>query len=184
MEVRLKEKYNKEIVGSLSEKLGRKNAMSLPKVVKIVVNCGVGKFKEDKSYVENTIRDLGLITGQKPLAKKAKQLISNFKVREGDTVGVAVTLRGDKMWALLDKLINVSLPRVRDFKGVSRKAFDGSGNYTIGLKEHSIFPEINPNNMDKIRSLEVTIVTTAKTDSECFELLSGFGMPFMKEKEK
>jgi len=141
MEVRLKEKYNKEIVGSLSEKLGRKNAMSLPKVVKIVVNCGVGKFKEDKSYVENTIRDLGLITGQKPLAKK-------------------------------------------DFKGVSRKAFDGSGNYTIGLKEHSIFPEINPNNMDKIRSLEVTIVTTAKTDSECFELLSGFGMPFMKEKEK
>ncbi len=180
MEVRLKELYKKEIIKKLVTKLGRKNVLSLPRITKIVVNSGIGKFKDDKGLIEGVVKDIAAITGQKPTLRRAKQSISNFKVRENEVIGVSVTLRGDKMWMFLDKLLNVVLPRVRDFKGLSRKSFDGAGNYSLGLREHTVFPEVNPNTVDKIKSLEVTIVTSCKKDNEALELLTELGVPFSK----
>ncbi len=181
MEIRLKEKYKKEIVPVLTKDLGRSNILSLPRVVKVVVNFGIGRFKDDKGLIESTKKDITVICGQKPQVRHAKKAISNFKLRKGDIIGMSVTLRGDRMWAFLDKLFNIVLPRVRDFKGLSKKAFDGSGNYTIGLTEHTVFPEVNPNAVDKIKSLEVTIVTNAKNNNEGELLLLGLGLPLQRK---
>lgn len=180
MEARLKELYKKEIIKKLILKLGRKNVLSLPRVTKIVVNSGIGKFKDDKGLIEGAVKDIALITGQKPTLRRARISISNFKVRANEVIGVSVTLRGDKMWVFLDKLLNIVLPRVRDFKGLSKKSFDGAGNYSLGLREHTVFPEINPNTVDKIKSLEVTIVTSSKKDNEALKLLTELGVPFAK----
>ncbi|MBI4091547.1 50S ribosomal protein L5 [candidate division WWE3 bacterium] len=180
MTSRLKQKYEKEIVPELVKELGVKTVMSVPKIKKIVINSGVGRFRDDKGLLESTVRDVGQISGQKPTFRSAKKSISNFKVRQGDVVGVTVTLRGERMWTFLDKLFSIVLPRVRDFKGLRRSSFDGSGNFTIGLKEHTVFPEINPNTVDKIKNLEVTIVTSAKNNEEAFKLLSKLDAPFEK----
>lgn len=181
MEIRLKEKYNNEIIKELSTEFGRTNPMSLPHVLKVVVNMGIGKFKDDKGLIESVKKDISLICGQSPKLGIARKSISNFKVRQGEIVGLSVTLRGDRMWLFLDKLLNIVLPRVRDFKGVSKKSFDGNGNYTFGLKEHTVFPEINPNTVDKIKSLEVTIATSAKNNEEAYSLIAKLGMPFERE---
>ncbi|OGC50463.1 50S ribosomal protein L5 [candidate division WWE3 bacterium RIFCSPHIGHO2_01_FULL_40_23] len=180
MEARLKEKYKNQILKELSKELGRKNHMSLPKIKKVVVNMGIGRFKDDKGLIATCEKEFALICGQKPRLRSAKKSISNFKVRQGDVIGMSATLRGDKMWVFLDKLLNIVLPRVRDFRGVSKKAFDGNGNYTLGLKEHTVFPEINPNTVDKIKSLEVTIATSGGSNEETYLLLSKLGMPFEK----
>lgn len=180
MEIRLKERYNKQIINELKKELGRDNLMSLPKIKKVVINTGIGKFKDDKGLIASVEKDIALIAGQKGGQKTAKKSISDFKIRQGDIVGVSVTLRGDRMWYFLDKLFNIVLPRVRDFKGLNPKSFDGNGNYTLGLKEHTVFPEINPNTVDKIKSLEITIATSAKNDEEARILLEKLGMPFEK----
>ncbi len=175
---RLKEKYTNEIVSSLIEKFGYKNQMQVPKVEKIVINMGVGEAKDNVKTLEAAVNDLQLISGQKPVVCRAKKSISNFKLRENMPIGCKVTLRKNRMYDFIDKLLNVALPRVRDFRGVSEKSFDGRGNYTLGLKEHLIFPEIEYDKIDKIRGLEVIFVTTAKTDEEARELLRFLGMPF------
>lgn len=175
---RLKEKYTNEIVGNLIEKFGYKNQMQVPKVEKIVINMGVGEAKDNVKTLEAAVNDLQLISGQKPVVCRAKKSISNFKLRENMPIGCKVTLRKNRMYDFIDKLLNVALPRVRDFRGVSEKSFDGRGNYTLGLKEHLIFPEIEYDKIDKIRGLEVIFVTTAKTDEEARELLRFLGMPF------
>ena len=180
MELRLKE-LNKKIIKELEKELGRKNPMSLPKITRVVLNSGIGKYKDDKNLLESIQKDLTLISGQKPVLRHAKKSISNFKVREGEPIGISVTLRGDRMWQFMDKFFNVVLPRVRDFRGLSPKSFDGNGNYTVGLKEHAVFPEINPNTMDKVKSLEVTFVTSTRIDKEGRMLLEKLGMPFAKE---
>ncbi|MBR3523796.1 MAG: 50S ribosomal protein L5 [Bacilli bacterium] len=177
---RLKEKYNKEIITSLREKYNYKNVNEVPKLEKIVVNIGCGDATSNAKLLEAAMADLEIITGQKPVATKAKKSIAGFKLREGQAIGCKVTLRGEKMYNFLDKLISITLPRVRDFRGISNKAFDGRGNYTLGLTEQLIFSEIEYDNVVKVRGMDIVFVTTAKTNEEAFDLLKGFGMPFKK----
>ncbi len=177
---RLKEKYNNEIVPSLREKYNYASIMEVPKLEKIVVNMGVGDATTNAKLLEAAMNDLEIITGQKPVATKAKKAIAGFKVREGQAIGCKVTLRGENMYNFLDKLISITLPRVRDFRGVSSKAFDGRGNYTLGLTEQLIFSEIEYDNVVKVRGMDIVMVTTAKTNEEAYDLLKGFGMPFKK----
>lgn len=178
---RLKERYNKEIVPKLKEQFGYKSIMQVPKIEKIVLNMGVGQAVQDPKILEEAVKDLETITGQKVSVRTAKKAISNFKLREGMKIGAKVTLRSARMYEFLDRLISLALPRVRDFRGVSDKSFDGRGNYTLGLKEQIIFPEINVDKVTKVLGVDITFVTTAKTDKEAFELLSAFGMPFRKK---
>ena len=178
---RLKTIYSDEIVDAMIKKFGYKNIMEVPKLDKIVVNMGVGEAKENAKILESAARDLEIITGQKPILTKAKKSIANFKIREGMPIGCKVTLRGEKMYDFLDRLINLALPRVRDFRGVNPNAFDGRGNYALGIKEQFIFPEIEYDKIDKTRGMDVIIVTTAKTDEEARELLTLFNMPFAKQ---
>lgn len=177
---RLRETYDKEIAPALQKKFGYKNVMQIPKLDKIVINMGVGEAKENSKVLETAANDLMTITGQKPVYTKAKKSIANFKLREGMAIGCKVTLRGDKMYEFADRLINLALPRVRDFRGVNANAFDGRGNYALGLKEQLIFPEIEYDKIDKVRGMDVIFVTTAETDEEARELLRAFGMPFAK----
>ena len=178
MAARLKVKYTEEIAPALMKKFGYKSVMQIPKLDKIIVNVGCGEARENAKVLENVVGDLAKITGQKPITTKARKSVANFKVREGETVGVKVTLRGDKMWEFLDRLFNVALPRVRDFRGISANAFDGRGNYALGIKEQLIFPEIEYDKVDKIRGMDICICTTATTDEEGKELLSQLGAPF------
>jgi len=175
---RMKEKYVKEIRPALQEKFGYKNVMEIPKMEKVVINMGLGEAIQNPKALDAAVHDLTAIAGQKPVITRAKKSIAAFKVRTGMPIGCKVTLRGDRMYEFIDKLISVSLPRVRDFKGVSPKAFDGRGNYTLGLKEQLIFPEIEYDKIDKLRGMEVGFVTSARTDEECRELLRLMGMPF------
>ena len=177
---RLKEKYQKEIVSDLKGKYNYKNAMEVPKLEKIVVNIGCGDATTNSKLLEAAMHDLEIITGQKPVATKAKKSIAGFKLRAGQAIGCKVTLRGENMYNFLDKLISITLPRVRDFRGISNKAFDGRGNYTLGLTEQLIFPEIEYDDVVKVRGMDIVFVTTAKTDAEALDLLKGFGMPFKK----
>lgn len=177
---RFKEIYEKDVVPAMMQKFSYKNKMGVPKIEKIVVNIGLGEARENPKAIENAIGDLGIITGQKAVSTKAKKSISNFKLRAGVPIGCKVTLRGQKMMSFADRLINVSLPRVRDFRGVSPDAFDGRGNYALGIREQIIFPEIQYDKIDKIRGMDIIIVTTARTDEEAKELLALFGMPFRK----
>ena len=177
---RLKETYNSEIVAAMKEKFGYKNIMQVPKIDKIVINMGVGEAKENAKALESAVNDLQIITGQKAVVTKAKKSVANFKIREGMAIGCKTTLRGDKMYNFLDRLINLALPRVRDFRGVSADSFDGRGNYALGIKEQLIFPEIEFDKVDKVRGMDVIVVTTAQTDEEARELLRLFGMPFEK----
>ena len=178
---RLKDLYNDEIVAAMTKKFGYKNVMQVPKLDKIVINMGVGEAKENVKILEAAMKDLEIITGQKPIQTKAKKSVANFKIREGMPIGCKVTLRGDKMYEFVDRLINLALPRVRDFRGVNPDAFDGRGNYSLGIKEQLIFPEIEYDKVDKIRGMDIIIVTTAKTDEEARELLTQFGMPFARQ---
>ena len=178
MTSRLKEKYINEVVPALMEKFQYKNVMEVPKLEKIVINMGIGDAKDNPKALESAVKELSLITGQKPIVTKAKKSIANFKLRKGMNVGTKVTLRGERMYDFLDKLMNISLPRVRDFRGISPSSFDGRGNYALGIKEQLIFPEIEYDKVDKIRGMDVTFVTTAKTDEEARELLRLLGMPF------
>ncbi len=175
---RLKEVYKNEIVDALQKKFEYKNIMEVPKLEKVVINMGVGDAKENSKLLDSAMNDLGIIAGQKPIATKAKNSIANFKIREGMAIGCKVTLRGERMYEFVDRLINLALPRVRDFRGVNPNAFDGRGNYSLGIKEQLIFPEISYDKVDKVRGLEVVFVTTAKTDEEARELLRLFNMPF------
>lgn len=177
----LKERYQKEIVPVLMKSLKLKNIMEVPWLEKIVINIGVGEALDNPKALDSAVADLSIITGQKPIITKARKSIANFKLREGRSIGVKVTLRGDRMWAFLDRLINIALPRVRDFRGVSPNAFDGRGNYTLGLREQLVFPEIDYDKIDKLRGMEITIVTSAKTDEAGRQLLDLLGMPFRKE---
>ena len=177
---RLKEKYEKTIVSDLMSKHNYKNVMEVPKLEKIVVNIGCGDATTNSKLLEAAMRDLEVITGQKPVATKAKKSIAGFKLREGQAIGCKVTLRGENMYNFLDKLISITLPRVRDFRGISNKAFDGRGNYTLGLTEQLIFPEIEYDDVVKVRGMDIVFVTTAKTNAEALDLLQGFGMPFKK----
>ena len=177
---RLKDKYTEEIVPALKEKFQYNNIMKVPKLVKIVVNMGLGEAIANPKALDAAVGDMTQITGQKPIITKAKKSVAAFKVREGMSIGCKVTLRGDKMYEFCDRLVSVALPRVRDFKGVSAKAFDGRGNYTLGLKEQLIFPEIEYDKIDRVRGMEVCFVTSAKTDEEARELLRLIGMPFAK----
>ncbi len=178
---RLKEQYQNQIVDALMKKFGYKNRMQVPKLEKIVVNMGVGEAKENAKILEAAAKDMEIITGQKPIITKAKHSIANFKIREGMPIGCKVTLRGEKMYEFLDRLVNLALPRVRDFRGINPNSFDGRGNYALGIKEQLIFPEIEYDKIDKIRGMDVIVVTTARTDEEGRELLAQFGMPFAKQ---
>lgn len=180
MTSRLKEKYKNEVIPALMEKFQYKNVMEAPKLEKVVINMGVGAAKDNPKLLESAIKDLEIITGQKPVITKAKKSISNFKIRDDMKIGAKVTLRGERMYDFLDKLMNVSLPRVRDFRGVSATAFDGRGNYALGLKEQLIFPEIEYDQVDVIRGMDIAIVTTANTDEEARVFLQEMGMPFKK----
>lgn len=175
---RLRDLYEKEIVPALMEKFNYKNVMEAPKLEKIVINMGVGDAKENPKFLEGAVNDLSVITGQKPVVTKAKRSVSNFKLREGMRIGAKVTLRGDRMYEFADKLLNVALPRVRDFRGVSARSFDGRGNYSLGIREQLIFPEINYDQIEKVRGMDIVFVTTAKTDEEAREFLRLLGMPF------
>ena len=177
---RLKETYKNEIVDAMIKKFGYKNELEVPKLHKIVVNMGVGEAKENAKVLDSAVRDLEIISGQKAVTTKAKRSVANFKIREGMAIGCKVTLRGEKMYEFVDRLINLALPRVRDFRGVSANAFDGRGNYTLGIKEQLIFPEIEYDKIDKVRGMDICFVTTAKTDEEARELLRLFNMPFQK----
>ena len=177
---RLKTLYNDEIVDAMIKKFGYKNVMEVPKLDKIVINMGVGEAKENAKVLESAVSDMETITGQKAVITKAKHSIANFKIREGQSIGCKTTLRGDKMYEFLDRLVNLALPRVRDFRGVSANSFDGRGNYALGIKEQIIFPEIEYDKVDKVRGMDVIIVTTARTDEEARELLRLFNMPFAK----
>ena len=180
MSSRLKDYYNKEVKDAMTKKFGYKNVMQIPKIDKIVVNMGVGEAKENAKALEAAVADLETITGQKAVTTKAKNSIANFKLREGQAIGCKVTLRGDRMYEFLDRLVNLALPRVRDFRGVDPNSFDGRGNYALGIKEQVIFPEIEYDKIDKVRGMDVIIVTTANTDEEARELLRQFNMPFAK----
>ncbi|NLW22804.1 MAG: 50S ribosomal protein L5 [Tissierellia bacterium] len=180
MASRLKEKYQNEVVPALMERFQYKNIMEVPRLEKIVLNMGVGEAKDNPKALESAVNELALISGQKPVVTKAKKSIANFKLRQGMKVGAKVTLRGDRMYDFLDKLMNISLPRVRDFRGVSSSSFDGRGNYALGIREQLIFPEIDYDMVDSIRGLDIVIVTTAKTDEEAKAFLELMGMPFRK----
>ncbi len=177
---RLREKYNAEIMAAMTEKFGYKNVMQVPRLVKIVINMGVGEAKENSKIIESAVKDMTEISGQKPVVTKAKKSVANFKLREGMPIGCKVTLRGERMYDFADRLVNLALPRVRDFRGVSPDSFDGRGNYALGIKEQIIFPEIEYDKVDKVRGMDIIFVTTAKTDEEARELLRLFGMPFRK----
>ena len=179
---KLKEQYLNEVVPALMKKFEYKSIMQVPKLEKIVINIGLGDVKDNPKSLENAMNDLSIITGQKPVITKAKKSIASFKLREGMPIGCKVTLRGERMYEFLDKLISISLPRVRDFHGINENAFDGRGNYTLGVKEQLIFPEINFDNIKKLRGMDIVIVTTANTDEEGRALLSLLGMPFYKKK--
>ncbi|MBR0147688.1 MAG: 50S ribosomal protein L5 [Lachnospiraceae bacterium] len=177
---RLEDTYKNEIMDAMVKKFGYKNKLEVPKLDKIVVNMGVGEAKENAKVLESAVADMQLITGQKAVITKAKNSVANFKIREGMSIGCKTTLRGDKMYEFADRLINLALPRVRDFRGVNANAFDGRGNYALGIKEQLIFPEVEYDKVDKIRGMDIIFVTTAKTDEEARELLTLFGMPFAK----
>ena len=177
---RLKDLYYSEIVDALTKKFGYTNVMQVPKLDKIVLNMGIGEAKENAKILENAAKDMETITGQKPVLTKAKNSVANFKIREGMPIGCKVTLRGEKMYEFLDRLVNLALPRVRDFRGVNPNSFDGRGNYALGLKEQYIFPEIEYDKIDKVRGMDIIFVTTAETDEEARELLRLFNMPFAK----
>ena len=177
---RLKDLYNDQIVENLTKKFGYTNIMQVPKLDKIVVNMGVGEAKENAKLLEAAVKDMETITGQKAILTKAKNSVANFKIREGMPIGCKVTLRGEKMYEFLDRLVNLALPRVRDFRGVNPNSFDGRGNYALGIKEQIIFPEIEYDKVDKVRGMDIIFVTTAKTDEEARELLKEFNMPFEK----
>ena len=177
---RLKETYMNEIMDGMTKKFGYKNVMEVPKLNKIVINMGVGEAKDNSKLLDAAIKDMEIIAGQKAVVTKAKKSVANFKIREGMPIGCKVTLRGDKMYEFADRLINLALPRVRDFRGVNGNAFDGRGNYSLGIKEQVIFPEIEYDKIDKVRGMDIIFVTTAKTDEEARELLTLFGMPFKK----
>ncbi|MEC2075500.1 50S ribosomal protein L5 [Metabacillus fastidiosus] len=177
---RLKEKFQKEITPALVSKFNYKSVMQTPKLEKIVINMGVGDAVANSKALDNAVEELGQITGQKPIITRAKKSIAGFRLREGMPIGAKVTLRGERMYEFFDKLISVSLPRVRDFRGISKKSFDGRGNYTLGVKEQLIFPEIDYDKVSKVRGMDIVIVTTANTDEEARELLTQFGMPFQK----
>ena len=177
---RMQEKYTSEVAPALMEKFGYKSTMQIPKLEKIVINIGMGEAKDNPKAIEAACGDLAKITGQKPIITKARKSVANFKLREGMNIGCKVTLRNEKMYEFLDKLVSISLPRVRDFRGVSKTAFDGRGNYTLGVKEQNIFPEINFDKVNKVRGMDIVIVTTANTNEEAKALLEGLGMPFAK----
>ena len=177
----LKERYRSEVVPALMKSLNLDNIMQVPRIEKVLVNIGVGEALDNAKALDAAVADLNLITGQKPIITKARKSIANFKLREGRAIGVKVTLRGERMWSFLDRLMNIALPRVRDFRGVSPNSFDGRGNYTLGLREQLVFPEIEYDKIDKLRGLEVTIVTTARNDDHGRQLLQMLGMPFRKE---
>ncbi|MCL2396692.1 MAG: 50S ribosomal protein L5 [Defluviitaleaceae bacterium] len=177
---RAREFYEKEIVPAMMEKFSYKNKLAVPKIEKVVVNVGLGEAKDNAKAIESAMGDITIVTGQKPVPTKAKKSVANFKLRAGMLIGVKVTLRGEKMYSFVDRVISVALPRVRDFQGISGEAFDGRGNYTLGIREQIIFPEISYENIDKIRGMNIIIVTTAKTDEEAYELLKLFGMPFKR----
>lgn len=177
---RMQEKYTKEVAPALMQKFGYKSPMQIPKLEKIVVNIGLGEARDNPKVIEAACNDLELITGQKPIVTKARKSVANFKLREGMNIGCKVTLRSSRMYEFLDRLFNVALPRVRDFRGINANAFDGRGNYALGLKEQLIFPEIDYDKIDKIRGMDVVFVTTAKTDEEARELLSLMGAPFVR----
>jgi large subunit ribosomal protein L5 len=179
---RLKEKYQKEIIPALREKFQYKSVMQVPKVTKIVINKGIGAAVADKKLVDVGVDELTLISGQKAVPTKAKTSVSNFKLREGMPIGAKVTLRGERMYEFMDRLMSIALPRVRDFRGINDNGFDGRGNYTLGVKEQIIFPEISIDKVSKISGMDITFVTTAETDQESFELLKAFGMPFASKK--
>lgn len=180
MITRLQEKYNQEVIPAMMEKFGYKNVMQVPKLEKVVINMGVGEAKENSKVLESALGDLELITGQKPIVTRAKKSVANFKLREEMPIGCKVTLRREKMYQFMDKLMNVAFPRVRDFRGVPAKSFDGRGNYAVGIKEQLIFPEIEYDKIDKIRGMDIIVVTTANTDEEAREVLRLLGMPFAK----
>lgn len=182
--ITLKEKYRKNVVPLLQKELGIKNLWAVPKISKVKINVGLGQFLASKKDYSEVLDNLAAITGQRPVVNKARKAISNFKIRLGLPIGVSVTLRGKKMYDFVNKLVNITLPRIRDFRGISPKAFDGHGNYTVGITENTVFPEINPDNIDKTHGLEVTIITTAKNDQEGIALLKAMGFPFQTLKEK
>ena len=177
----MQERYQKEIAPALFKQFGFKNVMQVPRIEKVVVNIGVGEALDNPKALDAAVGDLTTVTGQKPVTTKARKSIANFKLREGRLIGAKVTLRGERMWAFLDRLLNIALPRVRDFRGVSANAFDGRGNYTLGIKDQLVFPEIEYDKIDKLRGMEVTIVTSAKTDEQARALLQLLGMPFGKK---
>ena len=177
---RYRDLYENEIVAAMTKKFGYKNVMEVPKLAKVVVNMGVGEAKENAKLLDAAIKDMETITGQKAIATKAKKSVANFKIREGMAIGCKTTLRGEKMYEFVDRLVNLALPRVRDFRGVSADSFDGRGNYALGIKEQLIFPEIEYDKVDKVRGMDIIFVTTAKTDEEARELLKLFNMPFAK----
>ena len=177
---RLKELYNAEIIDAMTKKFGYKNVMEVPKLDKIVINMGVGEAKDNAKVLESAVKDMEIITGQKAVLTKAKKSVANFKIREGMAIGCKTTLRGEKMYEFMDRLVNLALPRVRDFRGVNPNGFDGRGNYALGIKEQIIFPEIEYDKIDKTRGMDIIFVTTAKTDEEARELLRLFNMPFAK----
>ncbi len=177
---RLREFYNAEVVPAMMNKFGYKNVLAVPKLEKIVINMGVGEAKENSKILDGAVKDLTIISGQKPIVTKAKKSVAAFKLRAGMPIGCKVTLRGDRMYEFADRLINISLPRVRDFRGVKANSFDGRGNYTMGIKEQLIFPEIEYDKVDKVRGMDIVFVTTSNTDEEAKELLRLFGMPFAK----
>ena len=180
MSSRLKEQYQNEIVDAMIKKFGYKNIMEVPKLDKVVINMGVGEAKDNAKALDSAIADMEKITGQKAVVCKAKKSVANFKIREGMAIGCKTTLRGDKMYEFVDRLVNLALPRVRDFRGVNPNAFDGRGNYALGIKEQLIFPEVEYDKVDKVRGMDIIFVTTAKTDEEARELLKQFNMPFTK----
>lgn len=180
MATRLKDKYKNEVVPALMEKFKYDNIMEVPKLEKIVINMGLGEARDNPKLLETAVEELGIISGQKPIITRAKKSVANFKVREGMPVGSKVTLRGEKMFEFLDKLMNIALPRVRDFRGISTTSFDGRGNYALGIKEQLIFPEIEYDKVDSIKGMDIIVVTTAKTDEEAKEFLALMGMPFRK----
>ncbi|SCG84091.1 50S ribosomal protein L5 [Proteiniborus sp. DW1] len=180
MATRLRDKYKNEVIPALMEKFKYDNIMEVPKLEKIVINMGLGEARDNPKLLESAVEELGIISGQKPIVTRAKKSVANFKVREGMPVGSKVTLRGDKMYEFLDKLMNIALPRVRDFRGVSSTSFDGRGNYALGIKEQLIFPEIEYDKVDSIKGMDIIVVTTAKTDEEAKEFLALMGMPFRK----
>jgi len=181
---RLREKYDEQVKLALKDSLGLSNPMEVPRLTKIVVNCGVGRATQQASLLEGAVTDLRIITGQKPLVTKAKKSIAGFKLREGNAIGVKVTLRGDRMWEFFDRLITLAIPRIRDFRGLDPDGFDGSGNYNFGVTEQLIFPEIDYDKVDNVRGMNITIVTTARTDAEGKALLDAFNFPFRRTGER